>query len=76
MSLSHVPCAFDAKSIPVFRRHHEVNLSRYDAAETSLADLSHKESNKLRERVANTKCKKKRPEQRKETNGFMQPTQV
>ena len=56
----------------LLRRHHETNLSRYEAAESSLADQSYQESNKLREKLANAKGKKKRPEQRKENNGFIQ----
>ena len=58
------------------RRHHETNLSRYDAAEGSLTDQSYQESNKLREKIANAKGKKKRPEQRKENSGFIHMQQV
>ncbi|KAF0299197.1 hypothetical protein FJT64_003530 [Amphibalanus amphitrite] len=56
----------------LLRRHHETNQSHYDNVETSLTDQSQQETNKLREKLTNVKGKKKRPEQRKENNGFLQ----
>lgn len=53
------------------RRHHDSSHARYDSGESTLAGQSQQETNKLREKIANAKGKKKRPEQRKD-NGFVQ----
>ena len=60
------------KYVVLLRKHHETNMLRFDTAETVIADQSQQESNKLREKLANVKGKKKRPEQRKENSGFLQ----